>query len=141
MGTKKAAQKENPWNFHGFSDFLQGKYNEKSYDLLLTKILADQHLQQFIPIDFADQGAGVVVVGDIGGVLGKNVSHNLIDGIIALFFQCLIDSGQNLADFLILFYCNAELPGKIVHADTTFLLRENSLNINTSSVYSLFFRL
>ena len=34
---------------------------------------------------------GVVVVGDIGGILGEDIAHNLIDGVIALFLQCLID--------------------------------------------------
>ena len=64
------------------------------------------------------------MIGDIGGVFGENIAHNLIDWIIALFLQCLIDRGEDLMDLRVLLQCDTEFPGKIVHTDTTFLSLE-----------------
>ena len=87
----------------------------------LVQVLAHQNLQQLVPVDLANQGAGAQMVGDIGGVFGEDVAHDLVDGIIALFLQCLIDSGQNVADLSILIHGDLKFTGKIVHTDTTFL--------------------
>ena len=59
------------------------------------EIALQQHLEQLIPIQLADQRAGVVVVGDIGGVLAEDIAHNLIDGVITLLPQGVVDGGQN----------------------------------------------
>ena len=106
---------------------------------LLAQVFADQDLEQLIPVDLADQSPGVVVVGDIGGVLGEDITHDLIDGIIALFLQCLIDGGEDLVDLRVLFHRDAEFPGKIVHTDTTFLSLTGLSNIEL--VYSIFEKL
>ena len=93
---------------------------------LLVQIPADQNLQQLVAVDFPDQGAGIVVVGDIGGVLGKDVAHDLVDGVISLFLQCPIDGGKDLVDLRVLVHGNFKLPGiviHVVHTDTTFLQR------------------
>ena len=87
---------------------------------LLPQISADQHLQQLVPVDLADQGPGIVVIGDVGGVLGENITHDLVDGVIALFLQCPIDGRENLMDLCVLLRGNIEFPGKIVNTDTTF---------------------
>ena len=43
----------------------QTKFSDSSS----AQVTLHQHLQQLVPVDLADQGPGVVVVGDIGGVL------------------------------------------------------------------------
>ena len=87
----------------------------------VPEILLYQFLQQLVPIQLADQGAGVVVVGDIGGVLREDVSHDLIDGIIALFLQRAVYATQDLLDLRVLFVLNAEFPG-VIHLHAAHLL-------------------
>ena len=48
-----------------------------------VQIILHQSLQQLVPIHLADEGAGGVVVGDVGGVLGQDVAHDLVDGVVA----------------------------------------------------------
>ena len=50
----------------------------------VCKIIPDQDLQKLVAVNLADQGAGLVMVGDIGGVLGEDVAHDLVDRVIAL---------------------------------------------------------
>ena len=88
---------------------------------LLSQIPPHQHLQQLITVDLADECAGTHVVGDIGGIFGENITNDLIDGVIAFFLQCLIDGGQDVVNFSVLFHRDTEFTGKIVHTDTTFL--------------------
>ena len=49
----------------------------------LAQIAEQQLLQQLVPVDAGDEAAGAVIVGDIGGILGENITHKLIDGVIA----------------------------------------------------------
>ena len=91
----------------------------------LAQILPHEDLKKLVPVDLADQGPGVVVVGDIGGVLRENIADDLVDRIVALFLQCLIDRGQDLMDLRVLFHHDTELSGKVVHADTIFLFGWN----------------
>ena len=34
------------------------------------------------------------MIGDIGGVLGQDIAHDLVDGVIAFFLQRLINRGK-----------------------------------------------
>jgi len=54
---------------------------------LFAQIAQEQFLQQLIAVDAGDERAGVVIVGDISGVLGKNIAHKLIYGVIAVFLK------------------------------------------------------
>ena len=65
------------------------------------KVGLQQHLQQLVPVDVPDQAAGVVVGGDIGGILREDVAHSLVDGVIALLAQGVVNGGQCLADLLL----------------------------------------
>ena len=69
--------------------------------LLMEQIVLDQSLQQLVPVHLADEGAGVVVVGDVGGILGQNIAHDLVDGVIALFLKGLIYLGEDGLDLQI----------------------------------------
>ena len=77
----------------------------------VRQILLDQRLEQLIPIQLADESPGIVVVGDIGGVLRKDVPDDLIDGIIALLPQGVVNGSQNVLDLLVLIIIETELPG------------------------------
>ena len=99
---------------------------------LLSQIPPHQHLQQLITVDLADECAGTHVVGDIGGVLRQDITHDLVDGVITLFLQCLIDGGQDVVNFSVLFHRDTEFTGKIVHTDTTFLSLLRLIEYGTS---------
>ena len=66
---------------------------------LFVKIAAHEHLQQLITVELADQGARGVVIGDIGGILGKDIADDLIDGIVALVLQRGINGRQDMTDY------------------------------------------
>ena len=82
--------------------------------LLLAQIFPHQDLEQLVPVDLANQGPGVVVVGNIGGVLGQDIAHDLIDGIVALFLQRLVNRRENLMKLRVLNQREAELSRKNV---------------------------
>ena len=96
----------------------------KCYNLLLLQILLNQNLQQLVTVDLADEGAGVVVVGNVSGILGEDVTNDLVDGIVALFLQCVINGGEDQADLGIFIHFDSEFTGKIFHFVTTFHLSE-----------------
>ena len=79
------------------------------------QIAADQLLQKLVPIQLADHTAGVVVIGDIGGILGQQVAHDLIDGIIALFLQSVEHGTQGTAHILFIIAGNGKLNGIFRH--------------------------
>ena len=58
---------------------------QKPLGVGLGKVLPHQFLQQFVPVQFADHTAGIVVVGDIGGVFRQQVANDLINRIVTLF--------------------------------------------------------
>ena len=65
----------------------------------------------------ADEGAGGVVVGDVGGVLGQDVAHDLVDGVVALLLQRLVNGGQNVMNLHGFVLCGVEFAGEIFHGD------------------------
>ena len=50
-----------------------------------VQVAAEHGLQQIVTVNFADEGAGSLVCGDIGGIFGQDIAHQLIDRIVALF--------------------------------------------------------
>ena len=86
----------------------------------VLQVAFDQDLQELIAVDLTDQRARMVVVGDIGRILGEDVSHDLIDGIVALFLQCTIDRRHDLLDLFVFFLIDVELTRQIYHMDSTF---------------------
>ena len=82
--------------------------------------MPNQLLKQLIAVYLADEAPGVVVVRDIRRVFGKQVTDDLIDGVIPLLLQCLIDCGQNVINLHILIVHNTEFAGIVIHTDTTF---------------------
>ena len=57
-------------------------------------------MQQLIPVDVPDETAGVVVGGDVGGVLRKDVPYNLVNGVVALLAQRFVHRGEDFFDLL-----------------------------------------
>ena len=55
--------------------------------LLIKQVTLDQLLEEFIPVQLTNHGAGIVVIGDISGVFSQEIPDNLIDGIVALFLR------------------------------------------------------
>jgi hypothetical protein len=44
--------------------------------------MPDEFLKQLVPVQLSNQSAGVIVVGDIGRILGQDVSHQWLMGCI-----------------------------------------------------------
>ena len=64
------------------------------------QIAADQLLQELVPIQLGDHTAGVVVVGDVGGVLSQQIADDLIHRIVALFLQSVEDGTKGTAHII-----------------------------------------
>ena len=58
---------------------------------LIKQVVPDKLLKKLVAIELADEAASVIVVGDVGRILGKKIAHDLIDRIIALFREGAID--------------------------------------------------
>ena len=69
-----------------------------------------------ITIQLADQRARLPVVGDVGGVLRKDVAHELVDGVIALLLQRGVHARQDVVDLLVLFLRGVEFAGIVFHS-------------------------
>ncbi len=44
----------------------------------------DKRLKQLVTIDPANKAAGIIMCGDVGRILGKNIANDLIDRVIPL---------------------------------------------------------
>jgi len=44
------------------------------------------------------------MIGDVGGVLREDIADDLIDGVVALFLQCLVHGQQDLMDLFVLIF-------------------------------------
>jgi hypothetical protein len=60
-------------------------------DRLFAKIKDDQLLQEFVPVEPADEASRIVKVGDISRILRQDVSYDLIDGVVALLPESVIN--------------------------------------------------
>ena len=89
--------------------------------LFLEEIFANQNLHQLIPVDLADHAAGIVVVGDVGGILGQQVSNDLVDGIVAFFGQGFVHTTENTAHILFIVAGYGELQGGFIRHGLSLL--------------------
>ena len=81
------------------------------FSLLIEKIMPHKLVQQFIPVNFADQTARIVVIGDIGRIFRKKVAYDLVDGIIAFFTEGTINGHKCIFHFQVGVVCKREFDG------------------------------
>ena len=55
------------------------------------KIFAEHTAEKLVAVDLTDKTAGISVVRDIGRVFGKNISYDLIDGVVAFLKESGVD--------------------------------------------------
>ena len=95
-----------------------------------VQIILQEHLQKLVTVDVADHTAGVFVVCDIAGVFGENVSHDLANGIVALFFKGAVDLGEDLLHLTLVVGGYSELHRVSAEHNTFSLLTDgNSTHI------------
>ena len=82
--------------------------------LLVEQILAHQRLHQLVPVDLADLGTGIVVIGDIGGVFGQKIAYDLIDGVVTLLAQGIEHTPENSAHILFIIAGNGKLQCRFI---------------------------
>jgi hypothetical protein len=81
---------------------------------LVKQIILYENLQKLVPINFADLGSCIIVVGNVGGILCKQVTDDLIDGIVAFFVQGVENITESLTHLLPIIAGNLELSGNAV---------------------------
>ena len=93
---------------HSYYTRLKINVNRKSAEIekisadvgsLFPKIGQEQLLKQLVPVDAADERPGVVIVGDVGGILREDITYDLVDGVVALLHEGVVHTGQDLPDF------------------------------------------
>jgi hypothetical protein len=77
--------------------------------------MLDQLLKQLVTVELADQAAGIVVVGNVGRILGQEITDYLIDGVIPFFAEGAIYGGQNALHFLTTVFRYHKLDGIVIH--------------------------
>jgi hypothetical protein len=83
--------------------------------LSVEQIALHQLLEQLVPVQLADHASGAVVVGDVGGVLGEKVAHNLIDGIVALLAQSVVNTAKDATHIILFLAGDCKLDGVVRH--------------------------
>ena len=74
---------------------------------VFEQVFPYQNLHQLVPVDLADAAAGIVVVGDVGGVFGQKIANDLVDGIITFLGQGIKHTPEDPAHVLLVIagYC------------------------------------
>lgn len=76
---------------------LQHHGGSPRYGLLLIKQIAlDQLLEELVPVQLTNHGAGVVVICNIGGIFGQKVPYDLIDGVVTLFAEGVLKTERRI---------------------------------------------
>ena len=76
--------------------------------------MPDQLLQQLVAVYLADEASGAFVVRDIGRVFGKQVTDDLIDGIVPFFTQRAVYGCEQCFHLLIGFIGNYKFDRIVV---------------------------
>ena len=61
-----------------------------------ARIVSEKGTPKRIAVKLADERTGSLVIGDIGGILGDDIAHDLVDGIVSLFAESLVHSCKDL---------------------------------------------
>ena len=64
--------------------------------VLLLKVEANDLVEQFVSVKLADDGTGVIVVGDISRIFRQKIADDLHHGIVPLFPQCQVNIVEHL---------------------------------------------
>ena len=72
--------------------------NEKGYN----------PINQLVPVQLTDHAAGIVVVGDIGGIFCQQIADDLVDGIVTLLLQSVKYRAQNPTHIVLVIAGNSE---------------------------------
>ena len=75
--------------------------------ILLEQVFANQHLHEFIPVNFTNHASGVIIVCNIGGIFCQQIPYDLVDWVIAFLRQGIKHAPENTAHifFVVTGYC------------------------------------
>ena len=90
--------------------------------LAAEEIVLHQFLQQLVSIQLADHAAGIVVVGDIGGIFRKQITDDLINGIVTFFLQGVEHRAQDPAHAIPVVAGDCEFLCALVRHDFDLLM-------------------
>ena len=80
----------------------------------VEQIMTNQLLQELVAVELADEAASVIVIRDIGRILGEKIADDLVDGIVALLRQGAVDLGENPLHFVRIVRRYGEFNGVVV---------------------------
>ena len=78
------------------------------------KVAANQSLHHLVPVQFTNHAAGIVVIGDISGILGEQIANDLVDGVVALFGQGIEHTPERAAHGVLIVAGYCKLDGAVV---------------------------
>jgi hypothetical protein len=78
------------------------------------QIATDQFLQKLIPIQLTNHAACIVVIGDVGGILGEQITNDLVDGVVALFTQGVEHTPERAAHRVLIIAGYCKFNGAVV---------------------------
>ena len=76
-------------------------------------VVADQGLQQIVTVNAADDRTGILIGGNVGGILREDVPYQLVDGVVALLFQRAINLQHCLFDLHIAIIADREYSSRL----------------------------
>ena len=85
--------------------------------LAAEQIVLHQILQQFVAVNLADHAAGIVVIGDIGGVFGEKITYDLVDGVVTFLTQGVEYTPEDAVHILFVVAGYCELNGVFRHGN------------------------
>ena len=108
---------------------------------IFKQVTVYQCLEQFVPVNLTNHAAGIIVIGDIGGILCQQVANDLVNGVITLFVQSVEHITENSAHIVFIIAGHSKLDGisGIVHYGNDLLpivsviIAQYSLGVKTQS--------
>ena len=82
--------------------------------LFSSEIEAHESVEKLVSVKLTDETARIVMARDIGGVLGKDISYDLVDGIVSLFLEGRVHLRKGVTDLKILFVLDRKFYGVFV---------------------------
>ena len=72
-------------------------------------------MQQVVTVHFADEGTSPLISRDIGRIFGQDIAHQLVDGVIAFFLECVVHLLHDFMDLDVLLIVDGENGSCVAH--------------------------
>ena len=95
---------------------LEAEFPNLSGIMVGRGIIADPALlRQVVTVHFADEGTSPLISRDIGRIFGQDIAHQLVDGVIAFFLECVVHLLHDFMDLDVLLIVDGENGSCVAH--------------------------